>query len=339
MGESKHTYKQEWSAYNQAQTNEKSKFQALLYELCQGIREPAQTFGRPRTLLSEIVFAACVKVYGGLSGRRNQDYLWEPLFRGYLTEPVHYNTISKYLLTEELTAYLKQLIIESSLPLKSLEYDFALDSSGFATGSYKKWSDMKWGQKGDWYGRVSERSYDREMWIKIHIMSGVKTHIVTAVEVSNAHAGDSLFFEALIEQTSKNFVMNEVSADRAYSSNKNLQLVSEKGAQPYIPFKSNTRITKRSPSLWKSMYHFFMYNQKWFMEHYHKRSNVEATFSMIKAKFGGRVKSKKERAQINEMLCKVLCHNICVIIQAIFELGIDPVFWPDGFDEQMILPF
>jgi transposase len=339
VGETKPTHKQNWSAYNEAQTNEKSKFQALLYELCQGIREPAQNFGRPRALIAEIIFAACVKVYGRLSGRRNQDYLWEPLFRGYLSTPIHYNTISKYLLTEELTFYLRQLITESSLPLKSLEYDFAIDSSGFATGSYKKWSEAKWGKKGDWYGKVGERSFDREMWVKIHIMSGVKTHIVTAVEVSNAHAGDSLFFEALVEQTSKNFVMNEISADKAYSSGKNLQLVLEKGAQPFIPFKSNTRIHRRSSSLWKDMYHYFMYNQKWFMEHYHKRSNVETTFSMIKAKFGERIKSKGERAQINEMLCKVLCHNICVIVQSIFELGLEPDFWPDGFDEQRILPF
>lgn len=43
MGNPKPTYKQEWSAYNLAQTNEKSEFQALLYELSGGIEEPAQT--------------------------------------------------------------------------------------------------------------------------------------------------------------------------------------------------------------------------------------------------------------------------------------------------------
>lgn len=66
------------------------------------------------------------------------------------------------------------------------------------------------------------------------------------------------------------------------------------------------------------------------MQHYHKRSNVETTFSMIKAKFGERVRSKTERAQINEALLKVLCHNVCVVIQSIYELGIEPAFWQDG---------
>lgn len=36
----KPTYPQDWPAYNAAQTNEKDKFQCLLYDLCQGIEEP-----------------------------------------------------------------------------------------------------------------------------------------------------------------------------------------------------------------------------------------------------------------------------------------------------------
>jgi len=48
---------------------------------------------------------------------------------------------------------------------------------------------------------------------------------------------------------------------------------------------------------------------------------------MIKAKFGGSVRSKSAVAQVNEVLCKVLCHNICVLIQSIYELGLEPTFW------------
>jgi hypothetical protein len=50
---------------------------------------------------------------------------------------------------------------------------------------------------------------------------------------------------------------------------------------------------------------------------------------MIKEKFGTRLLSKMEVAQVNEGLCKVLCHNICVVIQSMYELGIEPVFWTD----------
>jgi len=99
---------------------------------------------------------------------------------------------------------------------------------------------------------------------------------------------------------------------------------------PYIPFKINAKAEHRSNDpLWTRMYHFYAYNEEWFKRHYHKRSNVETTFSMIKEKFGTRLISRKEVAQVNEVLCKVLCHNICVVIQSMYELGIEPVFWGD----------
>jgi hypothetical protein len=44
-------------------------------------------------------------------------------------------------------------------------------------------------------------------------------------------------------------------------------------------------------------------------------------------KFGGSVRSKTPIAQVNEVLCKVLCHNICVLIQSNYELGIEATFW------------
>jgi len=81
--------------------------------------------------------------------------------------------------------------------------------------------------------------------------------------------------------------------------------------------------------LWTRLFHFYSYNQEWFKAHYHKRSNSESTNSMIKAKFGERLRSRTEVAQFNELLCKVLCHNICVTIQSMYELHIDVVFWND----------
>ncbi len=66
------------------------------------------------------------------------------------------------------------------------------------------------------------------------------------------------------------------------------------------------------------------------MEHYHKRSNVETTFHMIESKFGIALRSKSKTAQINEALCKVLSHNICCLIQSMFELDVQPEFWNEA---------
>ena len=65
------------------------------------------------------------------------------------------------------------------------------------------------------------------------------------------------------------------------------------------------------------------------MSHYNKRSNAESVFSSVKRKFGGSVRSKLPIAQQNEVLCKFVAHNLSVLVHSIFELGIEPTFWPE----------
>ena len=48
---------------------------------------------------------------------------------------------------------------------------------------------------------------------------------------------------------------------------------------------------------------------------------------MIKAKFRDHVRGKTDTAMTNEVPCKILCHNICCLIQSMYELGIEPSFW------------
>ncbi|MBD0373820.1 MAG: transposase [Pyrinomonadaceae bacterium] len=310
------TYRQAWPEYNLGQTQEKGYFQDLLYQLCQGLDEPVrQGRGRPSMKLADLIFAACVKTYEGLSGRRNQTDMREALGRGFLSRKVHYNTIFKYLEMESLTPYLHHLITESSLPLKAVEVDFAVDSSGFSTCNYVRWYDVKYGNTEDWHD-----------WIKLHLITGVKTNIVTSCEVSRRYANDSPYFKPLVTKTAAaGFQMREVSADKEYLSAGNIRLTLLKGAQPYIPFKVNS-VPGKNTTVWNRMLNFYHYHQEEFNAHYHKRSNVEATFWMIKSKFGERLRSKTETAQMNEALTKVLCHNICCVIQSIFELGLEVEF-------------
>lgn len=313
----KKTYKQEWSSYNKAQTNEKARFLAFLYELCSGIEEPVQTFGRPRLPLADIIFSACFKTYSTISGRRFVSDLRDAKAKGYLSKMPSYNSIFDYLKMESLTPYLKQMIAESSLPLKSIERDFAVDSSGFSTTRSTRWFDVKYGQDESWHD-----------WIKMHLMCGTSTHIVTSVEISSSRPHDTLFYKPLVEATAKSgFNIKEISADKGYTSAANLRTTSDHGAIPYIPFKTNvTTNTNKGNELWGKLFHYYSFKREEFLTHYHKRSNVETVFHMIKSKFGEKLRCKTETAQINEALCKVLCHNLCVVIQSMYELGVDPSF-------------
>lgn len=316
---SKKTYSQEWPAYNAAQTQEKDQFQSLLHELCKGIGGPSQTMGRPRLCLEDMIFSAAFKVYSTVSGRRFMCDLRYAHDKGYIERLPCYNSIFNYFEDELLTPYLKMLIEESSLPLTAIESDFAVDSSGFSTSRFVQWSNAKY---------TNHKLLEARDWVKVHLICGVKTNVVTAVEISDRFAGDSPYFKPLVDATAKNFIMQEVSADKAYLSADNLQTVIDHKAQPYIPFKSNSGPARKSAnSLWRRMYHYYSYNQSWFMQQYHKRSNVESTFSMIKAKFGDGLRSRTKTAQINEALCKILCHNLCCLIQSMFELNVKPEFW------------
>ena len=79
------TYKQDWPAYNAAQTNEKRKFQTLLHDLCSGIQDAPQKRGRPRLPLADAVFSACFKVYSTVSGRRFMTDLTEAHGKGHIS--------------------------------------------------------------------------------------------------------------------------------------------------------------------------------------------------------------------------------------------------------------
>jgi len=318
----KKTYKQQWSAYNRAQCHEKERFLSLLAELCKGIEEPIQSFGRPRLPLADMIFASTFKVYSTFSGRRFTSDLRDAHSKGFLTRAPHYTSISRYLENPTLTPFLKQLIEISSLPLQTVESDFAVDSSGFTTCRFVQWTKAKY---------TDPKLMEKHNWIKVHLMCGVKTNIVTSIEITDAYANDCPQFKGLVKATARNFAMSQVSADKAYLSSDNLQTVVDNHAMPFIPFKSNSITGKaRHSEIWKRMFHWYSFNQSHFMASYHKRSNVESTFSMIKAKFGDRLRSKTTTAQINEALCKVLAHNLCCVIQSIYELGIEPTFWAES---------
>lgn len=118
------TYKQNWTAYNSAQTNEKGQLQSLLAELCKGIGEPSQTNGRPRMPLEDMLFSCIFKIYSTFSARRFATDLKEAKTKGFIQDVPHFNLISRYLNNEMLTPYLQLLIEESSLPLTALEKEF-----------------------------------------------------------------------------------------------------------------------------------------------------------------------------------------------------------------------
>ena len=308
------TYTQAWNAYNAAQKAEVNLFDELLKDLVKAIPEPEQTIGRPRLSIHETLFCAIQKVYSQLSSRRAYSLFENATEKGQIEHTPDFNVPSKLFKNPEMTPILHELVTLSALPVAGIENDFSVDSTGFRTTTFNAYNGMKHGQKKE------------HQWVKAHLCAGVKTNIVAAVAITDSNGGDSPQFGPLVKKTAEGFTINEVSADMAYSSRLNLQLAENSGGKAYIPFKKSATGRAGGSALWKKMFHYFQLNRDDFMEHYHKRSNIEATNAAIKRKFGETLKSKNPTAQVNELLAKIIAYNLTVVIHEMYENGIQPEF-------------
>jgi len=127
----------------------------------------------------------------------------------------------------------------------------------------------------------------------------------------------------------------ELSADKGYLSVENVEAIHEIGGFPFISPKVST--TGGVGGLFERMFHFYQYRREEFLGHYHQRSNVESTISAVKRKFGGALRSRNDRALVNEVLAKFVCFNLTRVILSQVELGIEAEFWPADEDRRDIL--
>lgn len=309
------TYPQNWKAYTKAQTNEISIFDDLLKDLVNTVEEPEQNMGRPKLSIRETLFCAIQKVYSQLSQRRVHTLYRNAENKGQIRHAPHFNATGKLLNREDITPILHRLLALTAMPLKSVETAFAQDSSGFSTSRFGQYFIEK------------HRKLKRHKWVKAHILVGVKTNTVVSAEITEEDKHDQPPFTPMVMDAYNNgFEIRELLADKAYSSRESYGTAKKVGATAYIPFRSNATGTSRGSLIWTKAYHYFNLHREEFLKHYHQRSNVETSFQMIKSKFGDRVKSKNWTAQKNELLCKLIAHNIVVLIHEMHELGIKPEF-------------
>lgn len=310
------TYKQDWTNYTKAQTQEGRLFRVLLKDLVENVSDPAYVFGRPKNSLKEGLFCAIDKVYSMQSSRRAHSRYQDAESKAQITKAPSYNMINITLNDAEITPILKELLHITAMPLKSIETKFSPDSTGFRTTQFNEYCKEKHNTKKE------------HKWIKCHAISGNKTNVITDAIITDENGADSPQFIPLVQETaSMGFDMQEVSADKAYNSIANYNAVQEVGGTAYIPYKSNITAmsnTGNRARLWRKMFYYFKLNQEDFLMHYHSRSNIETTFFAVKTKFGDCLKNKTFTSQTNEVLCKLIAYNITVLISAMFELKIEP---------------
>jgi len=313
------TYPRPWRQVNAAAVHEREYVERLLAALCAGIPQPARKPGPGRKPLpiADLVFACVLKVFLAMSNRRAQSDLRESAARGNVRTVGHFNAISDFLAEPSSTEILTSLVEQSAAPLCMIENgQYAIDSTGFSTVTYDRWFDQK-------HGKLNAR----HEWVKLHVMVGTVTKAITSARVTSE--GDCPQLPALFERTRAHHDVREVSADKAYSSVDNHNVLETFGVEVFIPFKVNAVVNPRAP-VWSRHLVEFQLHQERFLEHYHRRSNVETVFAMMKARFGASVASRLPTARANETLARCIAHNLVCVTRSIFIAGLAPVFWQDA---------
>ncbi len=312
--------------YGEAQQQEGRLFPILLRELAKGVPEPERDphrAGRPPIPMRDQAFCAVQKVYGGNSARVSHFNRVSAASEGKIDATPYWDVISKFLCRPETTPILEDMLARSVLPLRNIETRCAIDSTGFRTTNFHHYREEKYNPTR------------KNIWLKASALVGIRTHAILAVEISEGTAGDSPRFPILLERAMKaGFQLKEVLADRAYNARHNFDMAEDLGVTAIIPFKSNqTGQSKGSPAYHK-MFLFFTYHRDKFDEHYRDRVNVEITFGAIKQKIGETIMSRNFNAQVNELFCKLIAHNITMLIQAMYTVGVLPDFLQSSGDPQ-----
>ena len=329
----------DWSAYNGAQTHEVTEVKAILGRLSDLIsavaapdQGPRRRGGQPYPL-GKVLFACVEKVYSGLSSRRHEGVLrlsaqqgffrnaplWTP--GGFDFGPVagsnptsipQFNTVERYLRCKWLTPLLLEFVTLTARPLRGVENVFAVDGTGWSTRWYDRWLD----------GKEAPES-ERQQWVKLHLVVGVKSNIIARAAISPGNHHDSPYFKGLVTETAGHFDVHRVLADLGYSSRGNNGLGSELGFDVRIPFKSNTRPPADDGSEWSANLRLFLNENERFMAEYHLRSNVESTNGSAKATQPQKLRCKGFDAQVNEALAILIAYNIRVLAREVWMRGLE----------------
>jgi hypothetical protein len=344
-------YEQDWKAIAKAQANEVADFIKLLRDLSRLIPEELsfqQAKGRHRIPLSDVAFAMIFKVYFGFPGRvlGNRHEERSPLMQlyagGVISRPMHWNSIGHHMRDVRMSEVLEYLIETSALALIPVEKgelthrvlplveaaggDFSADAT-IIDGAVRRKKGTK--------GYRGQEEYDI---CKLHIMTGNVSKVITACAIEDRGTMESPMFPGLLHTTAKLFPIANVYGDAAYAGVRSYALVDALKAKGWFRFSESH--TGASGGVFGRVFKWANAHEDEFNEKLAKRNAVEATISSYKRVLAGGIRHKTaslrgkvQTAMKNEAYSMAVAHNIRVIIQFIYLVGLAPKFLPATKDQ------
>jgi transposase len=313
----KKTYTQNWPLYYQACRNEKLMFLQILKDAVDylTIKYDCAGVGRPKAFIPDILKSICIKAYHNYSTWRLESELKLCKSRGIIENVYKRSCIAKYMDDPKIKGLLEELYKIIAEPLAPIETQYAIDATGVSNAyKAKKWVEV----------RLNNQLH--KQYAKLHIVSGTITNVIVGCEITDGNRNDSPILKDIFPEAANRFQIKELSADAGYLSRDNCRIVAANGAVPFIKPKKNSTLKARGSMVWTKMMKFFRNNQLVFAEHYHRRSNVESTFSTLKRKWGDYNRNKKPMAQENEIISRIVCHNAAVLAEGLISYNLNPQF-------------
>ena len=318
-------YPRDWHATNRARVEIPRLAPALLADLVRGLRLPPPRAGRGRPPVPEqdILLAAALRAFedatAGATVVAAENYTKLGMIS--MERIPSYNTLLREFAKPKYMPFLHRLIAGSAAPLIALERSFAIDGTGLGSSVYDCYFLKKHGPKSQ-----QRPETKRHRWVEAKIVFGTATHVIAAVQITEAHVAECPMMPELLRQTIANGGrVREWLADAAYMSWYNVKAVEEVGAAPYIDFPP--RVTGATSPIVRRLYNKMRADAEDYYGHYHQRSHAETGNSMLKTRFSHRLRSRVPNAQYAEAMLRCICHNVACLVQAVEELQIEPKYW------------
>jgi transposase len=257
--------------------------------------------------------------YFALPNRVAQGYML--LFREKLRlkTAFSYKTIERSYGNPSVRDILDEVFELTQLPIRDLEQEFGPDASGLATSNKQNYENDR--QKNQ-----TQQGYD-----KVLVMVGLKYKLFAAFKYADSPVdNESPYFEELLAKTAKRYArVGLVAGDAAYLSRHNCNLVAALGGVArFYPKKGTTLRQKGSPAWRKMLEELTADPQKW-LEDYHKRSNVEGSFSILKRDNPLALRKKLAERREQEAFGRACNQNLKRLCYLNYTENIDPKGnWP-----------
>jgi len=273
--------------------------------------------GRPPKNLSEMLICLLIwRKFPSLDARDAKSFLEFLNFHKIIKVNIPcFKTLCNYNKNPCVKNYLNKLVETTSKPLRTIETDFATDMTGTRTKTFTSWFSIRTGET------IEKRDH-----ISTHITTGVKSNIVTAVDINVKSGKDNQIMRKHADLTAKNFKINEWTGDSKYWCKENCKKIKALGGTGWFWPHSNFSGRYAKCGIFNKMSKALLKKEESALKSYHKRSNAESTNHSKKAKLGDFVRSKTDTGKEQEEHLKWINHNLSILGRALYEWNIKPDF-------------